>query len=288
MDSPTKRDSLIPDPQGVQFLQWCLPRLHLRWRGFRKVRRQVYKRINRRLQELGLPNIAAYRAYLEDHPGEWPVLDDFCRIGISRFYRDRSVFQYLEHEVLPQLAQLAIAGGEDEIRCWSAGCARGEEPYTLAIIWRDRLAMQFPKLGLRIVATDIDFQAIRRAERGCYSASSVKELPTEWRTGAFVPIANELCLKDEYRTHVTFMAQDIREQEPEGLFHLILCRNLVFTYFDEALQQKTLQRLADRLAPGGALVIGRLESLPDGFPGIQPWSTRLGVHRKSPETQREA
>ncbi len=278
---------MIPDAEGVQFLQWCLPRLNLRWRGFRKVRRQVYKRINRRLQELGVPSIAAYRVYLEDHPGEWPVLDDFCRIGISRFYRDRSVFQYLEHEVLPQLAQLVIAGGEDEIRCWSAGCARGEEPYTLAIIWRHRLAMQFPTLGLRIVATDIDSQAIRRAERGCYRASSLKDLPTEWRSRAFVTIANELCLKDEYRPHVTFVVQDIREQEPEGLFHLILCRNLVFTYFDEALQRKTLQKLTARLAPGGGLVIGQLESLSDGPQGIQPWSTRWGVYRKSPDTQRE-
>ena len=277
---------MIPDAQGVQFLQWCLPRLHLRWPGFRKVRRQVYKRINRRLQELGLPSVASYRVYLDDHPGEWAAIDGLCRIGISRFYRDRSVFQYVEHEVLPQLAQLAIARKEGQIRCWSAGCAGGEEPYTLAIIWRHGLAMQFPTLTLRIVATDIDSQAIRRAERGCYHAGSLKDLPTEWRPRPFVTKANELCLKDEYRTPVTFMVQDIREQEPEGLFHLILCRNLVFTYFDEALQRKTLQRLTDRLAPGGALIIGKLESLPDGPWGIQPWSIRLGVYRKALERRK--
>jgi chemotaxis protein methyltransferase CheR len=84
-----------------------------------------------------------------------------------------------------------------------------------------------------------------------------------------------------------FMVQDIREQAPEDLFHLILCRNLVFTYFDEALQRKTLQKLADRLAPGGALVIGQLESIPNGSREFQPWSTRLGVYRKSPDAQRE-
>ena len=251
------------------------------------MRRQVYKRINRRLQELGLLSVAAYRVYLEDHSGEWPALDGLCRMGISRFYRDRNVFQHLEHEILPQLAQLVIARREGEIRCWSAGCAGGEEPYTLAIIWRHRLTMQFPTLRLRIVATDIDSQAIRRAEGGCYRASSIKDLPTECRTQAFVTTADELCLKNEYRASVTFMVQDIREQGPEGLFHLILCRNLVFTYFDEALQRKTLQRLTDRLAPGGALVIGKIESLPDGFCGLQPWSTRLGVYRKSLDTQRE-
>jgi chemotaxis protein methyltransferase CheR len=119
---------LIPDAEGVQFLQWCLPRLHLRWPGFRKVRRHVYKRIHRRLQELGLPSVEAYRVYLEDHPSEWATLDPLCWIGISRFYRDRSVFQYVEHEILPQLAQLVFARREGEIRCWSAGCAGGEEP----------------------------------------------------------------------------------------------------------------------------------------------------------------
>jgi chemotaxis protein methyltransferase CheR len=115
----------------------------------------------------------------------------------------------------------------------------------------------------------------------------MKDLPTEWRTQAFVTIGDELCLKDEYRAAVTFIVQDIRERAPEGLFHLILCRNLVFTYFDETLQRKTLQRISDKLASGGALIIGNLESLPDGPWGIQPWLTRLGVYRKALETQRD-
>jgi chemotaxis protein methyltransferase CheR len=81
--------------------------------------------------------------------------------------------------------------------------------------------------------------------------------------------------------------QDIRERAPEGLFHLVLCRNLVFTYFDKELQRKTMLRLSGTLAPGGILIIGSLESLPDGPWRIQPWSTRLGVYQKPFETQRE-
>jgi chemotaxis protein methyltransferase CheR len=277
---------LISDAEGVQFLQWCLPHLHLRWPGFRKVRRQVYKRIHRRLQELELPSLATYRAYLEKHPGEWPALDTLCQIGISRFYRDRNVFQHLEHEILPHLAQRLLSRGESVLHCWNAGCAGGEEPYTLAIIWRQRLELQFPTLRLRIVATDINSQAIRRAERGCYRASSLKELPPEWCEQAFISINDELCLKDEHRAPVTFVVQDIREQLPEGVFDLILCRNLVFTYFDEGYQTKTIQRLSSRLVPGGVLVIGKVESLPHGTSGIQPWSAGLGVYRKSLGTQR--
>jgi chemotaxis protein methyltransferase CheR len=256
----------------------------LRWPGFRKVRRLLYKRINHRLEELELPSMEAYRAYLEDHPAEWAILDSSCWIPISRFYRDRRLFQHVEHEILPELGQPLAARKEGEIRCWSAGCAGGEEPYTLAIIWKHRLAMQFPALRLRIVATDIDPQAIHRAERGCYRASSVRDLPSELRTQAFITVADELCLKDEYRVAVTFMVQDIRDRAPDGPFHLILCRNLVFTYFDETLQRKTMQRLTESLAPGGALIIGNLESLPAGPWGIRPWSTGAGVFRKAMET----
>ena len=270
----------MTDSEGVQFLQWCLPRLHLRWPGFRKVRRQVYKRINRRLQQLQLPNIDAYRDYLEDHPAEWATLETSCWISISRFYRDRSVFQYLESDVLPQLAQCVAAGQGQELRCWSAGCAGGEEPYTLAIIWKQSLASRYPMLQFRMVATDIDPRAIQRAQRACYHASSVKQLPVKWRNPAFETIDDELCLKDEYRGPVTFMVQNIREAMPQGAFHLILCRNLVFTYFDEASQQEILQRLTNKLLAGGALLIGKLESLPHGSGEIEPWSIRMGAFRK--------
>ena len=272
---------MITDPEGVQFLQWCLPRLHLSWSGFRKVRRQVYKRISRRLKDLGLPSVDAYRDYLEDHPAEWTTLDTLCWISISRFYRDRGVFQHLETAVLPQLAQRLVVGQEREFRCWSAGCAGGEEPYTLAIIWKQRLASRYPTLEFRVVATDIDPQAIRRAERGCYRASTLKQLPPEWRDQAFVTIGEQLYLKDEFRAAVTFVVKDIRQCAAEGQFHLILCRNLVFTYFDERSQRETMNRLTERLASGGALIVGKLESLPEGPWELEPWSKPLGSYRKT-------
>ena len=275
---------LIPDPAGVEFLQWCLPRMHLRWPGFRKVRRQVLKRISRRLQELGLPSVEAYRSYLENHPVEWATLDTLCWISISRFYRDQSIFQYLENAILSRLARMVIARGESELRCWSAGCAGGEEPYTLAIVWKQHLALRFPALDFRVVATDIDRQAIQRAERGCYHTSSMKELPAEWRAQAFVASGEELCLKDEYRASMTFLVQDLRESAPDGLFQLILCRNLAFTYFDETSRTETLLRLTDKLVPGGALIIGKLESLPDEPWGLEPWSIPMGVYGKPLDT----
>jgi chemotaxis protein methyltransferase CheR len=268
------------DIEGVQFLQWCLPLLQLCWPGYRKVRRQVYKRISTRLQSLGLHSVADYRSYLETHPEEWAILDSCCWIPISRFYRDKSVFQFLEQEVLPSLARQALAQGESVLRCWSFGCAAGEEPYSLSLLWKLKLQAEFPTVRLIILATDIDDRAIVRAQQGCYSPSSLRDLPESWRGQAFDHTSEGFRIKPEYREPVTFLLQDIRKAAPEETFALILCRYVAFTYFDATLQSNTLRQLVDRLHRGGALVIGNGETLPEGEFGLIPWSEKEGVYRR--------
>jgi chemotaxis protein methyltransferase CheR len=118
----------MTDTECVQLLQWCLPRLGLQWRGFRRVRRIVRRRIERRLTELDLPDAAAYRRYLESNSEEWRVLDRVCRIPVSRFYRDRAVFEYLECVVLPELTASIVAKGETELRSWSVCALRLGSP----------------------------------------------------------------------------------------------------------------------------------------------------------------
>ena len=270
----------MKDSEGVQFLQWCLPNLGLRWPGFRKVRRQVYKRIDRRLKALGILDVPSYRSYLETHAAEWPALDALCRISITRFYRDKGVFQYLEHEVLPELASLAAANGNADLRCWSIGCGAGEEPYTLTILWKVVVGPQFPEIGFTILGTDAEPQAITRAYKGCYPTGSLKDLPNEWLDEAFVGTKEGFHLKEEYRQGITFRQEDIRMSVPDELFHLILCRNLAFTYFDDELQRVTLGKIKDSMVPGGVLVIGSTESLPRESPGFEPWSRKLGVYRR--------
>jgi chemotaxis protein methyltransferase CheR len=143
METIAAMKKMLTDSECVEFLQWALPQLGLRWPGFRKVRGQVRKRINRRLGELGLTGIADYRDYLQAHPDEWPRLDELCRISISRFYRDRRVFDHLRDDVLPTLAQVAVARHENQVRCWSVGCASGEEIYTVVILWHEHLQPWF-------------------------------------------------------------------------------------------------------------------------------------------------
>jgi chemotaxis protein methyltransferase CheR len=268
------------DSQCVAFLQWALPRLGMRWEGFRKVRRQVCKRLRRRLTELGLPDLAAYRAQLEQHPQEWAVLDDLTHITISRFNRDHGVFAFLQREVLPALAAGEIARGSDTVEVWSAGCASGEEPYTLTIMWQLELARRFPTLKLPILATDLDHAMLARARRGCFAADSLKELPERWRTAAFVQQEGHYCLRDTFKEAVTIARHDIRSPPPDGPFDLVMCRNLAFTYFDLDLQRTAAARLATALRPGGALVLGAHEALPADLDKLEPWSSTERIYRR--------
>lgn len=262
----------------VEFLQKALPELGLRWAGFRKVRGLVCKRLGKRFAELGLTDLAAYRAYVELHPPERHKLEEMCRIPISRFYRDRAVFMPLERDVLPALAAEAIAQGRHELRCWSACCASGEEPYTLSILWHLRLASTFPGLKLRIAATDVDPNMLRRARIGCYRASSIKDLPEDLMRPAFERSGEQYCVRTALRT-VDFLQQDIRESIPDGPFDLILCRNAVLTYFLAAEQQEVMERVIARLEAGGALVIGLHETLPPLSVGLASWTSARAIYR---------
>lgn len=252
----------MTDAECVKLLRWALPRLGLRWEGHRKVRGQVCKRIARRARALGLDGAAAYREYLEEHPGEWQELEPLCRVTISRFYRDRGVFQLLGAEILPELARAAVECGRRRVRAWSAGCGAGEEPYTLSIVWSREVSPSFPEVELRIVATDADAHQLERARRACYPAGTLRELPDGWREAAFVCGERSCCLRAELRERVDFSVEDVRLRQPDGPFDLVLCRNLVFTYFDEDWQRRLLARIGERLEPRGFLVLGRHETLP--------------------------
>lgn len=277
----------MTDPQCVAFLQWALPRLGLRWAGYRNLRGQVCKRLKRRLAELGLEELAGYRARLEAQPTEWKVLESLCIVTISRFFRDRMVWKLLQDEVLPELARAALEAGERELRCWSIGCASGEEPYTLSMLWTFSLAQRFPALRIRILATDRDETVLARARVARYERGSLRELPAPWLEEAFELRDGHYVLRDRFKTPVELRSQDVRRELPNEGFSLILCRNVVFTYFDEALQRGTLERILTRLTNGGALLIGPHERmLPDT--ALSPWHPLLGIYRFGAPSERNS
>lgn len=263
------------------FLQWCLPQLRLRWAGFRKVRKQVCRRLRRRIATLDLADLAAYQAYLASHAEEWRMLNSLCTISIARFYRDRAVFDTLCSAILPALAQSAMVRGDHELRCWSAGCCSGEEPYTVQILWQLCVAPQVRgDLRLRMIATDRDSSVLQRARQGRYPASALKDLPPQLCEQAFSADGVYYAIRAPFTLNVTFVEQDIREQMPPGSFHLILCRNLVFTYFECALQRDLLDRIAEKLVPGGVIVIGTHETIPPGRTDLMPYANVPCIYQK--------
>ena len=260
------------DAECIEFLQWALPRLDLRWAGFRKPRRQVCRRITQRVSALGLSGLAEYRRTLESEErgtGECAVLDLLCRVTISRFFRDRRVFEALGRKVLPQLAHAAEGEGRTALRAWSVGCASGEEPYSLRILWHFEVTPQADGLELEIVATDIDEHLLKRALRARYPAGSLREVPDSWKGEAFrQEETGEFVLRESFRRGVELRLEDVRVTAPPGRFDLVLCRNLAWTYFGESAQRRVLARIASALRPGGLLVVGGHEVLPgDGDDG---------------------
>jgi chemotaxis protein methyltransferase CheR len=271
-----------PRDDCVDFLQWCLPRLGYCWRGYRRVRGTVCRRSRRRARTLGLSDLSDYRRYLEHNDAEWSLLDSLCRIPISRFYRDRAVFDALGSELLPELAACIGEGGATRLRCWCAGCASGEEPYTLALIAQHRLRRRMPGITLDIIATDADEGMLERARRGLYRDSSLRELPKSWRAQSFTETAEGWRLTEEVRSKVRFERQDLRVTLPGGAFDLVLCRNLVFTYFDVAGQKRFLEQLTPCLHAGSLLVIGGHERLPEDCEGFEAALGALPIYRFKP------
>lgn len=252
----------MTDDTCVRFLQECLPRIGLQWGGYRKVRGMVCKRVRRRMRELSLADYDDYRSYLGATPTEWDRLAAFCRIPISRFYRDKEVFNVLGRDVLPSLAEEARKRESACVSVWSVGCASGEEAYSVAILWELDVAPNFPDMSLRVLATDVEPHMIARAKRGCYRQGSLKDVPSSWVARAFPLEQNEYCVREGLRQAVTFETADFMRNPPNERFDLILCRNVAFTYFAPAEQQEALQILTRQLRREGFLVVGAHEKLP--------------------------
>jgi chemotaxis protein methyltransferase CheR len=267
------------DAACTAFLQWALPHIELRWPGFRKVRRQVCKRLTRRMHDLGLDDFAAYRARLEADPTEWRVFDEFCHITISRFFRDRGIFEVLRTRVLPDVAARAKGEGRDA-HVWSAGCASGEEPYTLKILWDVEIASAYPSVSLSVIASDVDKAMLARARGGCFDLTSLHELPSPLVEQAFNRVGSQYCVQPKHREGIEFLEQDLRTEMPPHLFDIILCRYVAFTYFAVPLQRKVLVGILERLRPRGYLVVGTHEQLPDDGPELVSLATARQIFQK--------
>jgi chemotaxis protein methyltransferase CheR len=269
----------LTDSECIAFLQWALPHLRLRWQGFRKVRGQVCKRLSRRLEALEFSSVDEYRTYLAEHSHEWEYLDSLCRISISRFYRDRSVFEYLAAHAMPELAARVNTLPERRFRIWCVGCAAGEEVYTLRLLW-ESLQQDFPEIDFSVLGTDVDANQIERARIACYPESALHELPDHLRQTAFEKTNGNLCLLPQFKNRVEFRIQDIRREVPNEVFPLILCRNVAFTYLAEEEQVVISKAIHASLSPGGLLVLGKHEQVPANGAGFRKVFLQLPIYER--------
>ena len=219
----------------------------------------ILRRIGRRMTVTHHSSMRAYADYLEAHPEEVGELVKAFLINVTQFFRDSEAFAYLRHEVLPKLIEHA-RDRDRVLRLWAAGCATGEEPYSLAMLLTDLLGAEFSEWSVKIFATDLDEAAINFARRGLYSENLLKTVPLEYRERFFERFDQGYRIAKSLRQMVIFGQQDLSRSAPFPRIDLVLCRN-VLIYFTLELQEFVLNQFAFSLSPSGYLFLGKAETV---------------------------
>lgn len=220
----------------------------------------VRRRIAVRMRACGVHTYQDYQTHLERTPAEYELLHDALTINVTRFYRNAETWNLLRRDLVP----LLCAGPHGRLLAWSAGCSSGEEPYTLAALVADHLdrsgrADQLERVT--IDATDVDRASLDRAAAGSYRSEALSEMPPELVRAYFEPDGAEHRVIERLRRRVHVRRLDLSQEPPaRRAYHLILCRNVVI-YFDRLMQEQLFQTFAAALAPGGYLVLGKVETL---------------------------
>lgn len=220
----------------------------------------IRRRIAVRMRACGVHSYADYHALLDRSPGEYERLRDALTINVTRFYRNAETWALVRRTIIPLLCGAEL----DELHAWSAGCSSGEEPYTLAVLIADHLDRagrpeQFERVTIH--ATDVDRESLDRARTARYRLDSLAEMPGELLHGYFEPVGTDYRVVERVRRRVRVQPHDMTDGgPPRHGYHLILCRN-VLIYFDRPVQERIFLGFADALAPGGYLVLGKVETL---------------------------
>ncbi len=252
----------MDDDQFHQLLTY----LDFSWDGYRKVRKGVKKRISRHMKELGCDEVAAYRMILACDGSARRECERLMTVSISRFFRDRRLWEGLREEILPPL----VRRRGDPFRVWSAGCAGGEEAYSFNMLWA-LLKETLPSMPeLIITATDLNDECLERARAGVYTPGSLREVSKGLRKRFFETLVKgqRYGVKPFLKENIRWERHQLLSAPPADGFHLILLRNNVMTYFQEPLRIEALNQVTQSLPPSGLLVLGARERLPEACEGL--------------------
>lgn len=240
------------------------------------------RRIAVRMRRCGVDDYTAYRSLLEHDGDELRALLRDLTINVTQFYRDPSLWDRLRSEVLPLIIYDNVRSGRGRLRLWSAGCASGEEPHTLAMIVLDLLGADISSFQVEILATDIDTDSLERARDGVYALEQLRTLPADLRAGLDLGVKS-VTMPAEVHRLIDFRHLDLFAQRPQGPFDLITCRN-VFIYFSRDMQQRCLALFHDLLRPGGFLILGKTETMfPESRVRFDLHDARERIYRRPEE-----
>ena len=234
---------------------------------FREYRPQVLKRrVRHRLHAAGCKNYWDYIALLNKDLREYDRLIETLTIKESYFFRDTEVFKLLEDGIIPEIVSQKQAEGVKKIRAWSCGTAHGQEAFSMGILFREVLGNKIKDFDIKILATDIDKDALEKAPWGSYDGRALRKMSPHLLFKYFTRVRNRYVVSDRVRVLVSFRHHDIVSGIPKRSMDLVLCRNLLI-YFQKELQEKVLRNLHAALSPGGFLVLGKTENLTDQMRG---------------------
>lgn len=212
-------------------------------------RHQLERRIKSLMRAQGIESYAEYYLFLKKDDLQLKKLLDHLTINVSEFYRNPTQWRVLEEKIFPELLKKNY-----HLTIWSAGCATGEEPYTIALILKEK------RISSKIYATDIDKAALNKAKEGFYNSRAVVNVPANQLDKYFVKEEDGYRIKREIKNLVTFQCQDMLSNPFKKKFDLILCRNVVI-YFTEEAKDNLYKNFYNALVTGGVLFTGSTEQI---------------------------
>lgn len=239
------------------------------------------RRLATRLRAVGTRSVEDYCMYLARNKPEYDRLLESLSISVTEFFRDPKVWDHVRHRLLPELLESKHRGRSRMLRGWSAGCASGEEPYSMAMCALDALGDDAARFHVSVLATDVDDAALRRAAAGRYPSSALRHIPAEYQQRFTTMVGeHEIEVSPQVKKLVRWRNYSLFDEAPMKLVDVVFCRN-VMIYLDRAQQDRVLEVFWDALTRGGYLVLGRSERLtPAALDRFEVVDGRERIYRK--------
>ncbi|MGN6380540.1 MAG: CheR family methyltransferase [Gaiellales bacterium] len=246
-------------------------------------RSSLMRRTTKRMRDLGIEGYEQYLDYLQANADEFTRLFNTILINVTSFFRDEETWTYLRNEIIPEVVQDGDRNGS--IRVWSAGCASGQEPFSVAMLLAERLGIDGFARRVKIYATDVDDEALAEGRRAEFTDRQVQTVPPDILERYFEPVGQRFSIRKELRRSVVFGRHNLATDAPISKIDLLLCRNTLM-YFSSPLQTYILDGFHFALNPNGYLVLGKSEVMLSRTDRFQPLDLKRRVFRADGASER--